>query len=162
MNAFFSSKFGYYLLVCKFHSRSLNNRINRLQDRTLRLVYKGTVSSITELLERKNTFTIHQRNIKKCAIEIYKIKHKIAPELIYELFQETEHPHNLRINHTFRTYSAKTLQHGTEILLFMGPKIRSLFPSNINNSETLEIFKQKISYWKPDNSPCTPFKTLND
>ena len=40
----------------------------------------------------------------------------------------------------------------TEILLFMGPEIWSLFPSNINNSETLEIFKQKISYWTPDNS----------
>ena len=106
--------------------------------------------------------TIHQKIIKKPAIEIYKVKHDIAPELIYELFQETEHPYNLRINHTFRTYSAKTVQHGTEILLFMGPKIRSLFPSNINNSETLEIFKQKISYWKPDNSPCTPFKTLDD
>ena len=41
----------------------------------------------------------------------------------------------------------------------IGPKIWSLFPSNISNSETLEIFKQKISYWKPDNSPCRLFKT---
>ena len=78
--------------------------------------------------------TIHQKIIKKPAIEIYKVKHDIAPELIYELFQETGHPYNLRINHTFRTYSAKTVQHGTEILLFMEPKIWSLFSSNINNS----------------------------
>ena len=77
--------------------------------------------------------------------------------MIYELFQETKHPYNLRVNRTLRTYSAKTVQHGTEELLFMRPKIRSLFPSNINISETLEI-----SYWKPDNSPCTPFKTLDD
>ena len=146
MNAFFLSKFGYYLLVCKFQSRSLNNRINRLQDRTLRLVYKGTSSSIIELLKKENTFTIHQKKIKKRATEIYKVKQKIPPGLIYELFQETEHPYNLLINHTFRTYSAETVQHGTGILLFMGPKIRSLFPSNRNNSETLEIFKQKTSY----------------
>ena len=85
-------KIGYCLLVCKFHSRSLNNRINRLQNRTLHLVYKGTSSSIIELLEKENTFTIHQKNIKKRAIEIYKVKQKIAPELMYELFQETEHP----------------------------------------------------------------------
>ena len=48
-----------------------------------------------------------------------------------------------RNNHTFRTYNAETVQYRTEILLFMGPKIWSLFPSNINNSEALEIFKQK-------------------
>ena len=73
--------------------------------------------------------------------------------MIYELFQETEHSYNLRTNRTFKTYSAKTVQHGTEIPLFIGPKIRSLCPSNLSNSETLEIFKQKKSYWKPDNSP---------
>ena len=140
---FFLTKFGYYLLVCKFHSRSLNNQINRLQGRTLRSVYKGTSSSIVGLLEKENTFTIHQGNIKKRTIEIYKVKHKVAPELIYELFQETEHPYDLRITRTFRTYSAKTVHHGTEILLFMRPKIRSLLPSNINNSETLEILTQK-------------------
>ena len=98
-------------------------------------MYKGTSSSIIELPEKENTFTIHQNKIKKRAIEIYKVKHKIAPELIYELFQETEHPCNLRINHTFKTYSAKTVQHGIEILLCMRPKIRSLFPSDINNSD---------------------------
>ena len=59
------------------------------------------------------------------------------------MFQETEHPYNLRINHTFRTYGAKTVQTGTEVLLFMKPKISSLFPSNINNSETLEILNKR-------------------
>ena len=38
-------------------------------------------------------------------------------------------------------------------LSFMGPKIWSLISSNLKNSETLEIFKLKIRYWKPDNCP---------
>ena len=88
MNAFFSSQFGYCLLVWIFHNRSLNNRINRLQERALRLKYKGTNSSIVELLEKENTFTILQKNIINCAIEIYKVKHKIVPKLFCELFQK--------------------------------------------------------------------------
>ena len=59
MNAFFLSQVGYYLLVWKFHNRSLKNRVNRLQQRALRVVYKGTNSSIVELPEKENTFTIH-------------------------------------------------------------------------------------------------------
>ena len=125
MNASFSLQFGYCLLVRNFHNRSLNDRIKRLQERALCLVYKGTTSSIVELLEKENTFTINQKNIKKRALEIYKKKHKIAPKLKCELFQETE-THNLRNYHTFRTYNAKTVQYGTEILLFMGPKISSV------------------------------------
>ena len=58
-------------------------------------MYKVTSSSIIELLEKENTFTIPQKKIKKRAIKIFKVKHKIAPESIYKLFQETEHPYNL-------------------------------------------------------------------
>ena len=121
MNALFSSQFGYCLLYWMFHNRSLNNRINRLQERALSLMYKGTTDSVVELLEKENTFTIHQRNIKKLTIEIFKVKHKEAPKLMCERFQETEHPYNLRNNHTIKSYSDKMglkmkmgLQHGTE------------------------------------------------
>ena len=72
---------------------------------------------------------------------------------------ESEGSQKKRNNHTFRTYNAETVQYGTGILLFIGPKIWSLFPSNINNSEALEIFKQKVNYWKPDSFPCRLFKT---
>ena len=55
--------------------------------------------------------------------------------------------------------AATMLPYRTEILLFMGPKIWSLFLSNIHNAEMIEIFKQKISYWKLNNIPCRLFKT---
>ena len=93
-------------------------------------MYKDTNSSIVELLEKENTFTAHQKNIRNRGIEIYKEKHT---------FMEQSYIQNI---------NATTVQYGTEI---MGPKILSLFTSNVNISEMIEIFKQKISYWKPDN-----------
>ena len=48
-----------------FHSRKLNNRINKLQKKALHLVYNDSSSS----------FSHHHRNIQKFAIEIYKVKH---------------------------------------------------------------------------------------
>ena len=68
--------------------------------------------------------------------------------------RETEHPYNLQNYHTFRIYSAKTGQSRIWI-----SRIWSLIPSNIKNCETLEKFKQKIKYWKPDNCPCRLCKT---
>ena len=39
MKAFIESQFGYCPLVWMFHSRSLNNKINRIQERALRITY---------------------------------------------------------------------------------------------------------------------------
>ena len=44
MNSFISSQFGYCPLVWMFHNRKLNNRINRIHERSLRVVYKDCKS----------------------------------------------------------------------------------------------------------------------
>ena len=41
MKAFITSQFSYCPLVWMFHSRTLNNRINKIHERALRLVYKN-------------------------------------------------------------------------------------------------------------------------
>ena len=45
MRAFISSQFGYCPLVWFFCSRKINNRMNRIQDRALRIVYEDYVST---------------------------------------------------------------------------------------------------------------------
>lgn len=74
MNAFFTS------LVWMFHSRTLNCRINNLQERALQLVYNDSSSSFSELLKKDYSFTIHYRNILQLVIEIHKVKHHEAPK----------------------------------------------------------------------------------
>ena len=56
MNAFFLPQFGYCLLVRNFNYRSLNNQIKRFKERALCMVYRDTISSIIELLEKENTY----------------------------------------------------------------------------------------------------------
>ena len=72
MNAFFSSQFGYCPLVWMFHNRRYNNKINRLHERMLRIVYKDYKSSFAELLSDNKSFTVYHKNVQKLAIEMYK------------------------------------------------------------------------------------------
>ena len=66
------------------HSRTMNNKINRLRERSLRIIYSDQKSTIEELLERDKTFFIHHKNIQSLAIEIYKFVN--GPEIMDNVF----------------------------------------------------------------------------
>ena len=79
-----------------FHSRQLNNRIKRIQERALRLVYKDNKLTFVDLLKLDNSVTIHQRNLQILATEIFKVKNSLAPEIMTEVFEIKEPHYNLR------------------------------------------------------------------
>ena len=64
MNAFFKSQFSYCPLVWMFHIRTLNNRINKLHERCLRIIYNNKVSSFEDLLELDRSVSVHTRNLQ--------------------------------------------------------------------------------------------------
>ena len=64
MRAFVISQFQYCPLVWMFHSRHLNNKINRIHERALRIAYKDYESSFNTLLEKDNSVSFMQRTCK--------------------------------------------------------------------------------------------------
>ena len=65
INAFFNSQFSYCPLIWMFYSRLINNKINRLQKRCLRIVYSDNQSTFEELLE-KDTLDFFISNLGFC------------------------------------------------------------------------------------------------
>ena len=65
MNSFFDSHFNYCPLVWMFHSHSINNKINRLHQRALGIVYNDFKSSFKNLLEIDGTISIHEKKFAK-------------------------------------------------------------------------------------------------
>ena len=59
MKAFVESQFSYCPLIWMFHSRGLNNKINRIHERALRITFNDKSSTFQELLDKKNSVTIH-------------------------------------------------------------------------------------------------------
>ena len=89
MKTFIDAQFNYCPLIWMFHSRTLNNKINKLHERALRLVYKDYTSSFENLLNIDNTFTIHKRNLQKLATEMYKIKNNLSPSFLSDIFPQS-------------------------------------------------------------------------
>ena len=158
MKSFINSQFGYCPLVWMFHSRKLNIRINKIHERALRLVYKDNVSSFEELLIKDNSVSVHQKNIQLLAIELYKVKNDIGPELLKDVFKlKDENRYCSKL--PFETSNVKTVTYGTQTLSYIGPKIWSLIPSDIKDTNTLNEFKYKIKNWRLEKCPCRLCKT---
>ena len=69
-----------------FHGRQTNHRTNRLHERALRIVYSEYVSSSHDLLNKDNSFTIHNQNIQSLATETYKTLNNLPGETFEGLF----------------------------------------------------------------------------
>ena len=144
-NAFIMSQFSYCPLIWKFHSRAMEHRINRIHERTLRLIYPSQHQlTFKELLEKQKTVSIHQRNLKTLATEIYKVKNKISPEVVNSLFAFTNKNYNLRNASILKRNRYFTVHYGRESLVSLAPKIWELVPDSVIEVKTLSIFKNKI------------------
>ena len=113
------------------HNRGLNNKINHIHERALRIAYDGYSSNFEDLLNKdKSVTTIHQRNFQQMAIEIFKVKIGIAPIIMKEIFTFVENnSYNLRSGMHLSRVNVRSTQYGTESIGNLGTKIWNSFQS---------------------------------
>ena len=106
-----------------FHSRKINNRVNSLHQRALRVVYRDYNATFSELLSKDKSVTIHQRNLQLLATEIFKTKNELNPKFMAEILAFTKVDYDLRNNTSLKIGNLKTVYYGTESLTNLGAKI---------------------------------------
>ena len=88
MNAFFNSQFNYCPVIWMYHSRVLNNKINRPHERCLRIIYNDKTYSFNNCLYtlHKYSSSIHYTNIQALyTTQIFKLYtlHKYSSSIHY-------------------------------------------------------------------------------
>ena len=74
LNSVIKSQVTYCPLIGMFTSHYLNNALNNIHERALRLIYNDHEKSFSSILTENNLKTIHQKNLEFLAIEIYKFQ----------------------------------------------------------------------------------------
>ena len=156
MNAFILSQFWYCPLMWMFHSRKLNHRINKMHERALRIVYNDHHCTFEELLDKDNSFTIHERNLQGLAIEMLKVNNRLQVQLVSENFHFGENHYNFKHQSgtKFNVDNVKTETYGKQSVSYLGPKIWNSTPQEIKKVITLAALKTKIKRWNP-NCSCS-------
>ena len=144
MNAFIASQFSYCSPVWMAHSKTMNNRINKIHEKTLWLVYKDEKNlSLDDLLRKDKSLSIRQRNLQILATEIYKARNDLGPEIMKDIFHSVQKPYNLRNDSTLQRRRNRTVYFGTESISSLAPKIWEIVPCEIKNAKSLDIFLKK-------------------
>ena len=159
MQAFINLQFGYCPLIWMFHSRQLNNHINRIHKRALQTVYNDNTSTFEELLTKDNSVLIHHKHLQCLAIEIYKWLHKLSPKIMNNLFQNNSNAYSLRNSRCLKTENVRTVYYGTETVRFRAWKTWELVPKEIQQSRNLLELKRRIKSWVPSGCTCNICKT---
>ena len=87
-NSFILTNFNYYPLIWIFCGKTTNDKVNSVHKRALRVLLNEYTSSFQELLYRKEEVTIHEENLQKLMLEVYRCMTSANPSFLWELFNK--------------------------------------------------------------------------
>ena len=114
-----------------FTSRYLNNALNNIHERALRLIYNDHKKSFNSILTENNLQTIDQKNLEFLAIEIYKFQKELPPPIMNDIFFSRQNIYNLRKFLELSTSTKNTVNFDTETVSYRGPRLWNLISDNI-------------------------------
>ena len=129
--AFVESQFKYCPIVWMFHSRHTNNKINRLHERALRVVYDDDVTAFHELLAIDKSFCTHHQNIQRLLIEICNALYDTSGNSLKELFVKRESTMRLRSKAELVIPFVNSILKGKNPLRYFGSVIWNSLPTEI-------------------------------
>ena len=159
LKAFVESQFKYCPIVRMFHSRRTDNKVNMVRERTLKIVYVDNALTFDQLLAMDKSFCIHNENIQRRFIEIYKTLHDIYGNSLNEVFVKRESTISLRSKPDFVIPSVNSVLKGKNSLRHFGSVIWNSLQIEITEDHSISLFVTKIKQWKPIACPCAICKS---
>ena len=123
LNSVIKSQFTYCPLIWMFTSHYLNNALNNIHERALRLIYNDHEKSFNSILTENNLKTIHQKNLEFLAIEIYKFQNGLSPPIMNDIFFSRQNICNLREFQELSISTKNTVNFGMETISYRGQQL---------------------------------------
>ena len=128
--------------------------INKIHERTLRLILNDHTSNTDTLLQNNNDTCNHHRNIQTLMAEIYKIKNNLNPPVMDFIFERRNNTYNLRNFQEFAMKRKRTVKMGLETLKYRSPQLWSILPENLKQINAPVQLKESIRKWDCIDCPC--------
>ena len=158
--SFILSNFNYCSVVWHFCGVANSKKIEKIQERALRFVYKDFSSSYNDLLEKGDHSMLYIKRLRYMAVEVYKSLHDIGPDYLKSLLKVNECRYDLRSIKPLIQPKCNTVTYGLNSYSYKGPKIWNGLPNDIKSAITLDEFKDLIKTWNGPTCYCVMCTSL--
>ena len=130
--------------LCERETVRESFKLERIQERGLRAVFEDKLSSYENQLTKADIPLLYNRRLQDIAVFMYKIKHKLLPQRLCNLFQLDSGWYHLR-KREFVQPRFSSVTYGKHSLRYLGPKLWNYLRTRIRNLPSLKQFKSVIS-----------------
>ena len=152
--SFILSNFSFCPLVWHFCGKKETKKIEKINERALRIVFSDYVSLYDELLDKSKTNTLFVQRLKRLVTEVYKCIYKISPAPMHEMSSIKIQKYNLRNKHTVDIPLVTTSRYGSKSFSYLANHIWNQMPNSIKCSQSQECFKTNLKTWAGPTCNC--------
>lgn len=145
-NSYVASNINYCCTVWMFTGRTNLSKLNKLNERALRMVYNDYSSDYDSLLLLNNTLNSYKTFLSALATEMFKIKQGMCPAYLKDLFVPNNSLYMLRDTDTYVLPKFNTKTYGYHCMSYIGSKLWNNIDANIK-SLNINGFKKNIKIW---------------
>ena len=143
------SNFNYCPLVWHFCGKENNSKLEKIQERSLRILYNDYVSSYSDLLSNAGTSTLLISRLKLMALETFKCVKGDNPKCLNNIFHVKDVPYDLRHQVNLEQPRRRSAMHGLRSFSYIGSKLWNSLPVHFKSLDEIDVvnFKAMINEW---------------
>ena len=139
-----------------FCSKTIQNKINQIQKKALRIVYNEPNLNLDRLVELDKSTTIHIKNIITLLTEVYKTTRGENPIFMNKMFTQKKQHCNLRITNLLSFPKVIGSKYGANTSVFRATQLWNQVPDSIKRQPNAKCFKAKLTRnWQVIKCTCT-------
>ena len=145
--SFINANFGYCPLVWMLCGKCNLRKIEKLQERALRIVYQDSELDYAGLIGKSGQLSLRMNMIRILSIEIYKCVKGTNPDYLNEMFSLSDSHYDLRDQSRLEQPKFNTKTFGYRSFKYLGAKLWNLLPSHLKIIDDLHVFKSNLHKW---------------
>ena len=153
-NSFILCHFNYCPLVWHHCSKQSMEKMEKVQERGLRLVFNDNDSSYSELLSKADKNTLYIDRLKKIALFVFKCSNNLGPPIAHDMFEIKDIPYNFRDSNRAVQPKVNSTTFGLKSLKYSGSLLWNKLPTDLKRCVSISSFKSLLKSWEGPTCKC--------
>ena len=147
-NSFILSNFNYCPLAWHFCGKTNNQKLDKLQERSLRILYCDYSSHFQDLLGNTSTESILTTRIKCIVSEVFKSLYKLNAPCLHDMFKINKTSYDVRVTKLEQPLR-KTTNYGLRTFSYIGSRLWNLLVQEYPEVPHIDLgqFKSLLKRW---------------